>query len=122
MIEGHEQIPYNYFALVKAARERLNAQADEWSVRRPEPGEVEKYEEQEQDLDAVREIAAQIRDEGFVRGQRHHHDNKVLDLATVVGSNPYPRGSGAAQVWVRGYIQGRSVKQVIDPRPYIEAA
>lgn len=103
-------IPRNYSRKMKAALEEVNALASTPST--VEQAESARYKFER--LKAIRVTVARIMDQGFAAGMRDR-DNAVFNEK----ANPYPRGSGAAQQWVRGYCMGQNVT---DPKPYMEAA
>jgi hypothetical protein len=66
------------------------------------------------DLHRVRSKVAGIRDKGYVAGSSDKEHKVAVEIG--LGNNPWPKGSGEAKQWVRGYCMGACIT---DPKQYM---
>lgn len=99
-------IPRDYSKKMKSAMEEVNAAqvgAAEDNDLDASDAAVYRFEQ----LKSIRTHVGHIRARGYRRGEADRQANKFDPEAT-----PYPRGSGAAQQWVRGYCAGANVMDI----------
>ena len=106
-------IPRDYSRKMKAAMEAVNARqvaATESEGLIESESAIARFER----LKSLRTTVALVRGDGYVRGECHRHKG----IFNPSGC-PHPKGSGAAQQWVRGYCAGANV---MDIKQYIDEA
>jgi len=101
------EVPVDYSQVAKRSQE-LNNQVE---LGNPT------FRQNVNDLTHLRERVGLIRLSGYDRAISDR--NKGLKFSVGVAATPYPKGSGEAKQWVRGYCQGRNVRP---PGPYMRKA
>lgn len=102
-------IPRDYSRIMKAAMEQVNAQqiatTDGNSIY-PTTEAIIRFET----LKGMRTRVARVRHSGYLRGERDRHSG--VKFSQGIAANPYKKGTGAAQQWVRGYCAGQNVMDI----------
>ena len=104
------EIPRDYSKRMKAAMEDVNARQVAATNIAASDEAIYNFER----LKGVRMCVANIRGRGYRRGEA----DRMAGIFEP-GAAPYPKGSGAAQQWVRGYCSGQNI---MDIKQYYEEA
>ena len=99
-------IPRDYSKKMKAAMQEVNARQEASAYANDlaaSDDAIYRFEK----LKSIRTEVARIRARGYRRGEADRYANQFKPEAA-----PYPKGSGAAQQWVRGYCQGQNIMDI----------
>ena len=129
---GWAKIPPGYFSAVKQLQKALNDEALAITDTLPQGENITgkamqefinrqtDYEISAHQLLDLRDLAAKIRYDGYGLGYSDEVYAKESDVADRINlANPYPKGTGARECWIRGYCQGRSIKRIVQPTEYL---
>ncbi len=93
-------VPVDYSAVIREAATDRNNEVLAWGAP-IDPKRAKKNA----DLLSLRTRVAIIRSDGFVAAQAARLKGEMF--AQAISENPYPKGSGEAKQWARGFCQDR---------------